>query len=282
MREPAVAGMFYPASKKGLEREIADCFRRGPGPLGKGDSGGKRVLGLVSPHAGYTYSGPTAAFGFAELKRGGTPDTVIILGPNHHGWGEPIAVSAQDWKMPMGIIQCDKELAWDLGLGINESAHQQEHSIEVQVPFLQYLDPEVKMVGIEMLDQSLDTSLNVGKTIARTIQSSDRTASVIASSDMTHCGRNYGLPIPEGMNAGEYARSIDIPVIEKLLKWDLEGAFRTRRELGVTACGMGPIAAMITAVKELGGSENRLLSYTTSYDVQASHSAVGYVSLAFY
>ena len=274
--------MFYPARKGLLVSDITNCFRMGPGPLKRDDAGGERTMGLVSPHAGYTYSGPTAAFGFAELNRGGLPETVIILGPNHHGWGAPISVSAEDWKMPMGIIRCDKELARDLGLEVDESAHQQEHSLEVQVPFLQHLDPNIRMVGIEMLDQSLDTSVKVGKTIARAIQSSDRTVSVIASSDMTHCGRNYGLTVPKGKNAGEYARSIDLPVIEKLLKWDLKGAFRTRNELGVTACGMGPIAAMITAVKELGGIKSRLLSYTTSYDVQASHSAVGYASLAFY
>lgn len=282
MREPAVAGMFYPARKSLLVSDLTNCFKMGPGPLKRDDTGGERTLGLVSPHAGYTYSGQTAAFGFAELNRGGLPETVIVLGPNHHGWGAPISVSTEDWKMPMGTIQCDTELARELGLEIDESAHQQEHSLEVQVPFLQYLDPNVKMVGIEMLDQSLDISQKVGKNIARAIQGSDRTVSVIASSDMTHCGRNYGVPVPEGMNAGEYARSIDIPVIEKLLKWDLKGAFRIRSELGVTACGMGPIAAMITAVKDLGGRKSRLLSYTTSYDVQASHSAVGYVSLAFY
>ncbi len=280
MREPAAAGTFYPANRKGLIGEIRDSFRNGPGKVPEGDGGGgKRILGLVSPHAGYVFSGMVAAFGFRAMWEGGLPETVIVIGPNHHGWGVPVALSMSDMRTPLGIMKCDTGIASLIGVEEDETAHIQEHSMEVQLPFLQYMKPDMGQVCIAMTDQGLDTSKELGKKVAGAVKRTKGDVGIIASSDFTHCGWNYGCPVPAGKNAGEFARSIDLPFIRKLIEWDLDEAYRLKRELGVTACGLGPVAAMLTAVSELGGEKAELLDYRTSYDVHPSDSAVGYSSI---
>lgn len=154
--------------------------------------------------------------------------------------------------------------------------------MEVQLPFIQAIDPGIKQVCISMSDQSLDTSVELGSTISKALSRYSGSAAIVASSDFTHCGWNYGYPVPPGYNAGEFARSIDIPVIDRLLDWDLKGAFKKRDSLGVTACGLGPVAAMMTALSRSGGGKVVNLDYRTSYDVSPSDSAVGYSSIAVY
>lgn len=279
MRSPAVAGMFYPGNRRSLAREIERCYKDGPGRMEftKG-----RVIGLVSPHAGYTYSGPVAAFGFKALQTGGIPDTVIVIGPNHRGLGSGTVVCREDFSTPLGTMLFDRKLGDLLELREDCTAHSQEHSMEVQLPFIQAIDPGIKQVCISMSDQSLDTSVELGSTISKALSRYSGSAAIVASSDFTHCGWNYGYPVPPGYNAGEFARSIDIPVIDRLLDWDLKGAFKKRDSLGVTACGLGPIAAMMTALSRSGGGKVVNLDYRTSYDVSPSDSAVGYSSIAVY
>ena len=279
MREPAAAGYFYPGKRRSLESSIEDCFKRGPGPIrGKG-SGGKGVFGVVSPHAGYPYSGSVAAFGFRALEEGGLPRTVVIVGPNHGGWGSPAGKSLEDWKTPLGVIECDRELADRIDIEVDENAHGSEHSLEVQVPFIQSLDPGIKMVGIQMTDQSLASAKELGRKMARALDGYGRKVALVASSDFTHCGSSYGVPVPTGMDPGQYAKSIDIPLIKELLRMDLESAYEVKKRLGVTACGLGPIAAMMTAAREAGKVDVELLKYATSYDVSPSSAAVGYASI---
>jgi AmmeMemoRadiSam system protein B len=272
--------MFYPGTEKGLMKELRSCFKQGPGR--DDPRKGRKVIGIVSPHAGYTYSGPTAAYGFMAIADGGFPETVIVIGPNHHGMGAPVGVSMDDFQTPIGVVPSDGELARAIGMGSDEISHSSEHSMEVQLPFAKYFREDVKQVCISMMDQSLDTSRDLGQRIADAIGSTGRNAVMVASSDFTHCGWNYGYPVPGDMNAGEFARSRDMPVIEKLLEFDLEGAFREKRRLQTTACGLGPIAAMYTAAGILGTGEAHLLHYTTSYDVSPASSAVGYASIALH
>lgn len=280
MRYPAVAGMFYPGSDKDLAKELKSCFRKGPGRIVRGE--GRKVIGLVSPHAGYTYSGPTAAHGFLAMADGGIPDTVIVIGPNHHGLGEAIGVSFDDFATPMGVMSNDRELAEAIGIPPDELSHVSEHSMEVQLPFVQFFDKGVRQVCISMMEQSLGTARWLGERISKAIGTTGRNTVIVASSDFTHCGRNYGYPVPGGMNAGEFARSRDMPVIEKLLRFDLEGAQAEKRKLGTTACGVGPIFTMYEAARSLGAEEAKLLDYSTSYDVSPSTSAVGYASIALF
>jgi hypothetical protein len=270
--------MFYPASKRNLQQGISDCFSKvDPSLLPKGSP---RILGLVSPHAGYVYSGWIAAHGYQALRDGGVPATAVVIGPNHSGFGAAIALSLEDSRTPLGPMACDRELAAVLDLPHDEIAHRSEHSMEVQLPFLQTIHPDMRQLCIAMLDQSLATSESLGRSVAHAIRASGRDAVIIASSDFTHAGYNYGKPVPRAMNAGEFAKSIDGPVIEELLKGDLNAAFERRDELDVTACGLGPIAAMMTACSELGARRVDLLRYATSYDISPSHSAVGYGSIA--
>ena len=277
MREPAVAGMFYPGTDRTLRKELKECFMRGPGrdsPLK-----GPRITGIISPHAGYTYSGATAARGFMAMADGGMPETVVVVGPNHHGIGSPVAVSGEDFKLPMGTMTNDIELGKALDLPFDDRSHRREHSMEVQLPFVQYLSKDTKQVCISMLDQSLRAARDIGEHIARAVKDTGRNTAIVGSSDFTHCGWNYGFPVPGGMNAGEFARSLDMPVIERLLEMDLQGAFSRKRELGTTACGLGPIAAMMEASMKIGARSASLLGYTTSYDVMPADSAVGYASV---
>lgn len=292
MREPAVAGMFYPASHRGLLKELRKCFRNGPGREKEGE--GPRVRGLISPHAGYTYSGPTAAYGFLAAADGGLPDTVIILGPNHTGLGSEIGVSLDDMRTPLGIMENDRELSEKMKRYHDELSHMREHSMEVQIPFIQFFSEKVKQVcislghpghglGKEGKDRALmEQADEVSTFVLDAIQATGKDVLVVASSDFTHCGYNYGYPVPPDMNAGEFARTRDLPVIESLVAGDLESTLNKKRELGTTACGMGPILSMIKIMKKTGYDEIRLLDYTTSYDISPSHSAVGYASIAVF
>lgn len=292
MREPAVAGMFYPGSSKGLKRELRDCFRKGPSRSEPGR--GRKVRGLISPHAGYAYSGPTAAFGFLALADGGMPETAIIIGPNHTGMGKNIGILNEDMKTPIGVMSVDKELARAMGGHYDELSHLREHSMEVQLPFLQYFSENMKQICISVghpvrkgpwtseEDAELEQAKEIAGMVAKAVKETGRDVCIIASSDFTHCGLNYGLPVPADMNAGEFARSRDLPVIDSIVEKDVEGALKKKRDLGTTACGMGPIASTMLALKELGRYDAELLDYRTSYDVSPSHSAVGYASIVFY
>jgi AmmeMemoRadiSam system protein B len=292
MREPAVAGMFYPATERALKKELSSCFKRGPGR--EKTAKGKKVLGLVSPHAGYTYSGPTAAFGYLAAADGGLPETAVIIGPNHTGLGREIGISMEDFRTPLGVMKNDNELAKAMDGMYDELSHLREHSMEVQMPFLQFFEPKVRQVCISMAhprqrgnggneeDDHLHQAREVSEMVSKAVKETRRDVLLVASSDFTHCGPNYGYQVPSGIDAGYFARSRDEPVIERLLANDLKGALKRKSELGTTACGMGPILAMMMTVSALGQHYPRLLDYRTSYDVSPSHSAVGYASIALY
>lgn len=280
MREPAVAGAFYPAVEKKLLSELKALFDSVR--VGSDQKGGPPIMGLVSPHAGYYYSGRAAAYGFQAMKQGGMPDTVLVIGPNHSGMGSGIGLSTEDWRTPLGVIECDRDLASLMDLSIDEYAHMMEHSIEVQLPFVQYLDPSVKQLCISMLDQRSETAHSLGEAIASALAKYKGRVCIVASSDFTHCGWNYGLPVPKGRNAGEYAKELDMPVIEQLLKMNVEAAYHERDRLKETACGLGPVSAMITALSKIGADRSKLLTYYTSYDISPAQSAVGYASIAFW
>jgi AmmeMemoRadiSam system protein B len=197
-------------------------------------------------------------------------------------------------KTPLGIMKNDSELSGAMDGHYDELSHIREHSMEVQLPFAQFLSQKIEQVCISLghpmrkgpwtseEEAELEQARMVSGIIVKAVRETGRDVCVIASSDFTHCGLNYGLPVPTGTNAGQFARSKDIPVIEKIASFDIDGALRKKRDLGTTACGMGPIATMMMTVKELGSSEANLLDYRTSYDVSPSHSAVGYGSIAFY
>jgi hypothetical protein len=262
MRNPTVAGQFYARDPSGLENEISRCF-------GDLDISQQNIHGSVIPHAGYMFSGPVAAYAFAQLPKA---DTYIILGPNHTGLGSAVAISQDTWSTPLGNVETDKELGKSLAgsiLDIDEMAHMYEHSIEVQIPFLQYrFSHDFRVLPICMGLQDEETALEVGNQISSAITESNKKIFVIASSDLTHFE-------PENV-----ANDTDKYLIESIENMDIHEFYRRISERSATACGYGPISAMLTVAKSLGGRTGKLLKYGTSADVTGdSSSVVGYAAV---
>ena len=276
-RRPSVAGQFYAGSPETLRDQIRECFesKLGPGlpPEEHGDEG--KVLGVVVPHAGYAYSGPVAAWSYRALYEDRRPQTFVILGPNHHGMGSGVSIYPKGaWKTPLGTAVIDEELsAWIVEetkiIDPDTRAHQYEHSIEVQIPFLQYLYGDIRLVAISMMLQDLGSAREVGREIGRVLEAGDGTAVVIASTDFSH----YVSP--------EVAHENDHAVIERIVAMDSPGIYKVVEDRGVSMCGYGPVMAAIEATKALGAKAGRLLKYGTSGDVAPMREVVGYASIAF-
>jgi MEMO1 family protein len=277
MRKPAVAGSFYPGSFTGLQRQIEDCFRHplGPGALpGEVHSAEQHTLGLVSPHAGYIYSGPVAANGFSRVAAEKRPQTVVIVGPNHRGLGAVVAVGREGtWQTPLGSVEVDVGVGeaivsacrwakWD------DLAHSMEHSLEVQVPFLQYIyGSEFKIVPIAMLTQELEISKDLGRAIAAALKGGE--GLVIASSDFSHYETQASASRKDRM------------ALDAILNLDPARLEETVDDHHISMCGPGPVMAMMTACQQLGATKASLLRYATSGDITGDYSqVVGYASVA--
>jgi AmmeMemoRadiSam system protein B len=270
-RRPAVSGMFYAGSAGELKEQIEWCYKHelGPGTIPRVNSRGLReIVAIVVPHAGYYYSGPVAAHAYKELAEDGIFDTAVILGPNHTGYGYPVSLWAGGgWSTPLGEVEVNKKLAQRL-LGdvikADETAHIHEHSIEVQLPWLQYLYGKVRIVPIAMLAQDIETARIVGKSIG---QAGDNLI-VIASSDLTH------------YEPHSLAMEKDSSVIEAIIALDEEELYERCEKLDCTMCGYGAVAAAIVASKEMKGKKASLLKYATSGDTSGDFSrVVGYGSI---
>ncbi len=275
-RSPAVAGAFYPSSKTSLKKQIEECFlhRIGPGRLPSGkQSERKHPLALISPHAGYIYSGPVAAHGYLELDNRMRPRTVIVVGPNHYGIGTDVSIYPEGvWVTPLGEVKIDHNLAKQLAelssiFSLDEISHIREHSIEVQLPFLQYVLGEFTLVPICMLDQNIESSIEVGKALAEILRER-RDILLVASTDFTH------------YEPHEIAVKKDSIALEKIGKLDVETLYRVLYEMDISMCGYGPVSAILEAARRLHATEARLLKYATSGDVTGDlSSVVGYASL---
>lgn len=270
--------MFYAGSTQSLKTQIEKCFTHslGPGKLPTvAKKGPRRLIGLVSPHAGYMYSGPIAAHAYYSLATDGKPDVLVVLGPNHTGRGSGLALMDNGvWRTPLGDVEIDAELARQIRreskiIDVDDSAHLYEHSIEVQLPFLQFLyGSDFKFVPICFLMQDLESSREVGRAVGKAL--SDRNAVVIASTDMTHYE-------PQTM-----AERNDKMVIDSALKLDEAKYYSIVESYNISTCGYGPTVALITAAKMLGAKNAKLLCYKTSGDITGDYSAVvGYASISF-
>jgi len=276
MRKPVVAGSWYAGSAEGLRRQIEGCFQHplGPGALpGEPKTKERRTLGLVSPHAGYPYSGPVASHGFLHLASEPKPQTVVVLGPSHTGLGATVALSEEDrWQTPLGDIELDSGVGeaivsasrwaeWD------DLGHAREHSVELQLPFLQYIyDAGFRVVLITMLRQNLEVSQDLGRAIATALKGKD--GIVIASSDFTH------------YEPRSLASKKDHLAIEAILALDPKRLAEVVDSHDISMCGPGPVMTMITACKQLGATKARLLRYADSGDITGDSHVVGYASLA--
>ena len=268
MRYPAVAGAFYERSRDALLRQIKECYTHplGPGRLAEVRAGPRRLVGLVVPHAGYVYSGPVAAHSYAALAADGWPKSFVIFGPNHHGQGAPLALTEHDWQTPLGTAMVDKALHDALAKPPLEEdilAHRDEHSIEVQLPFLQETLGSVTFVPICMGLQEWRYAVEVGEVVRDAIKGED--VVVLASTDFSHY-------IPKA----EAARR-DRMAIDKILAFDTKGFYRTVQENDVSMCGFGPVIAMMTAI---GPATPEFLKYASSGDVAPMDDVVGYAAIA--
>ena len=277
IRQPCVAGAFYEKGEAELQNQITGCFthKLGPGRVPKRVDGQKKILGFVVPHAGYVYSGPVAAHSYSQLASDGTPDAVIILGPNHTGLGSGVSIMTKGgWQTPLGLATIVTPLAEQIRnsssiIDDDETAHVSEHSIEVQLPFMQFLyGDKIRFVPVCMMMQDLRTSQEVARSIAE--QTKGKHVVVIASSDFTH------------YEPQDVASRNDKAAIEAIIS--LDGS--KLNELGdtgrVTMCGYGPITTLIELATLVGDVQAKLLSYHTSGDITAdASSVVGYSSILF-
>lgn len=273
VRSPVVAGQFYPGTATDLKAMIASCntHKHGPGSIQAGDDA---VYGVVSPHAGYMYSGPTACHAYRSVSRQ-NPELVVIVGPNHYGIGKDAATMADArWETPLGPVVVDSEAASNLSsisgtVQIDYHSHSKDHSLEVQIPMLQSTFPRgFEILPIILLSQDRDTAEDVGKAISK-VAKKKRTV-IVASSDFTHYEEQ------------SFARSQDMALIEPILDMDVGRFYDVLERRRVSACGYGAIASVMTACSNLGATRGKLLSYATSGDVTGdAGSVVGYGAIKF-
>ena len=273
IRTPAVAGMFYPSEKNKLTKLIEDCFLHSFGPGKNPKKIGKKIFGIICPHAGYVYSGPIACHSVNSISSE-SPELFIIIGPNHWGIGRSVATMTDCiWETPLGNVEVDSESAKEISqLSKNiESdffSHTREHSLEVQIPILQKTFSNFKILPISLVNQSKEIAKDVGLTIAKIAKK--KKVMIIGSSDFTHYEPN------------EFAHEQDLALIEPILEMDVDKFYDVLQKRKVTACGYGAIASTIIACKELGATKGELLKYATSGDVTGdTSSVVGYGSIVF-
>jgi hypothetical protein len=260
IRQPAVANQFYPGNEQRLNQEISSRMREGQEK--------EKVLAVVSPHAGYVYSGNVAGsvFSIAEI-----PQDVIVMGPNHHGIGSPYAVMTHgSWQMPGGELLINEELAALLlkesrYLEADTEAHIHEHSVEVQLPFIHYVRPEITFVPIVLGRADYTICEEIGTAIARALKSYGKPTVLVASTDMTH------------YEPQQSAKQKDQMAIDRIESLDPAGLLDTVSKNNISMCGVIPTTIALIAAKELGATKARLIQYATSGEVSGDYSyVVGY------
>ncbi len=276
IRHAAVAGYFYPSDPDELNNSIKISFLSsvGPGKLPPSEHS-VDALGYVVPHAGYEYSGPVAAHAYYEISASNEELTFIILGPNHYGIGSPIAVPQSDeWETPLGKIEIDEALKHEIIresniIDVDDSAHWREHSIEVQLPFLQYIRKDFKVLPISMAYMEMGAAIDVAETIFKAIKG--RRAMIIASSDMTHYEPQASV------------NEKDNAAIEAIISLDISRLYLVISQKNITMCGYGPVAVLMHLSKLMGYSDVRLLKHSDSGEMTGDRaSVVGYASIGFY
>jgi AmmeMemoRadiSam system protein B len=277
VRKPAVAGQFYPSDPKELSTLIDECYahklgpgREPPAPPGKAD-----VVAVVCPHAGYVYSGPVAAHSYLHVSSLPDPELIVVVAPNHYGVGSGVSTFGEgEWETPLGRMRVDSKAAHELAeladiVTIDPDAHRLEHSLEVQLPFLQKIyEDRAPLLPISLIFQDVDTAKALSAAIARLVRG--RRVILVASSDLTH------------YESAAAARRKDTALIDQILKMDLDGFYSTLESLNVTACGFGAIATVMEAAWSLGLRKAELLRYASSGDTSGDNlQVVGYGALRF-
>lgn len=263
-RQPLVAGQFYPGDEHSLKKMVREYLKEEP-------QSEKHSLLCMAPHAGYVYSGRMAG---AAIGRAKLADTIILLGPNHSGRGESLAVwPSGEWKFPGGELPVDTEftqalLKQDDRFLPDTVAHTREHSLEVMIPFLWLKNPQSSIVPICVSENSLEDLRAAGNSLAHAVKGHSETVSILVSSDMSH------------YISHDKAKERDKTAIEKILALDPEGLYETVLRNNITMCGVFPMTLGLFAAKELGAQDAELVGYTTSAEVSGDYSqVVGYAGI---
>ncbi|MEM3399292.1 MAG: MEMO1 family protein [Candidatus Micrarchaeia archaeon] len=271
MRYPAVAGSFYPSDEKSLHNSLVRMFEKA-----KDVEKFEKVFAAVSPHAGYMYSGQTAAYTFATIKKAyDSPPLFVILGPNHTGYGAEVSVSTEDWLTPLGKVKSDAEFASLMVdnskyMELDEVAHAYEHSIEVQLPFIQFLYQDFRFVAVCVGRHELGVVEDIAGAIARAEEQSKKDIIVIASSDFTH------------YESAASANKKDFDAMENVKNLDYRGFVEKVLMKRYSICGFSPIAVSIAYSKTKGAKKSVLVKYTNSGDASGDYSSVvAYASIVF-
>jgi AmmeMemoRadiSam system protein B len=265
IRQPAVAGRFYPAQPQELTQEVENCLATAAA------TAKTQARGCMVPHAGYMYSGHVAGAVYAKLE---LPKRFIILCPRHYPHGEPLAIMSEGaWSTPLGEAKIDSGLASELKracrlLREDSVAHRSEHSLEVQLPFLQRLVGDFAFVPIALGTDQLGALEDLGRGVAEVVAAQPDPVLIVASSDMNH------------YESDSVTRVKDRKAIDKILQLDPRGLYETVRRHGITMCGFGPAVSMLTAAKQLGASHADLVRYATSGDITGDREeVVGYAGI---
>jgi len=263
IRTPAVAGQFYMASPEKLKHQVAACLVNVPIK--------EKAIAVVAPHAGLIYSGQVAGRVYSQLA---LPRTFILIGPNHTGLGASVSIfSKGEWQMPQGKVSVEEALANKIlerfpDAEADTQAHQSEHCLEVQLPFLQFLKSEVRIVPIVIMRSDLLSCQELGLAIASTLREWPEPVLLIASTDMTH------------YEPDQIARQKDRQAIQKILALDPKGLHNTVRQYRISMCGVAPTVSVLFASSELGASRAELVHYMTSAEVSGDFEyVVGYAGI---
>jgi len=286
LRHPAVAGQFYKGSPESLRKQVREFILT--------DAVKTKALGIVSPHAGLIYSGSVAGAVYSRIE---LPDTFVLIGPNHTGLGAPVSLMARgQWETPLGLVEIDEALAASIlskspRILEDSLAHLREHSLEVQLPFIQHFKKEFRIVPIQMLDTRLETCKEVGRAVAEAIRERSQEPGVRSQKSEQIKQRhaevnselqtpNYELPlIVASSDMSHYeqaaaAKEKDFKAIHQILNLDPEGLYRVVREYGITMCGFGPAVAMLVACKLLGATRAELIEDANSGEVSGDYDQV--------
>jgi AmmeMemoRadiSam system protein B len=263
LRLPAVAGRFYPDDPTELARQI--------GAFAPAEAAPRPAIACVVPHAGYRYSGHVAGAVYAALK---LPRRFLLLGPRHFPRGKAQAILSEGaWQTPLGRAEIDSELARELkgaypSLCEDDVAHQTEHALEVQLPFLQHLSGDFRFVPVALGPTDYPQLESLGRAIAEVLLRQADSVLMIASSDMNH------------YESDEITRRKDGLALERMLELDARGLFDAARREGITMCGLGPVVSVLTAARLLGATQARIVRYATSGDITGDRNeVVGYAGV---
>ena len=277
VRHPAVSGQFYPSDPIELSELVEACYahKLGPGSLPPAPPTEAEAVAVIAPHAGYVYSGPVAAHSYLHVSSMRSPDLIVVVAPNHYGVGSGVSTFEEgEWVTPLGRMKVDAGASRRLVelcdlVSVDPAAHRLEHSLEVQLPFLQKLyGDRIPFLPVSLLFQDFETAAAVSEALATVVRG--KRAVLVASSDLTH------------YETAESAREKDAALLREVVKMDVKGFYSTLERLNVTACGFGAIATGMLTAGALGLKRGELLKYASSGETSGDNvQVVGYGALRF-